>query len=344
MTWHKEIWTYLIVTLVTVLIWAWAASETREHKTIPVARVQFVVDEPAKWIIDPPTVSVSLNIEGTKLSVQRISDLLRQPIRLTVPMKPGKVMLDLTEAARDSDAVKQSGATVVSCEPATIELELDQVDRITAPVKPTLPGVTPEGEITVEPREAVVSLPHSLRQRLPQDFAIEAFVDRQELDLLQPGMPQSVDAKLRLPEAIAAGSAAGNEVRINPTQAKVKFTIRSRVRETTVDSVRVQTAGPPEDREAYQVEVEPKVLRGVSVLADADLSRQIESGEVPVIAVVHLSSREKEAGIDHKEVSYFEALAPEIDGGTRFVQLSVKPGATMPVINLKITPRAQPAP
>ena len=33
MSWHKEIWTYLIVTLVAVLIWAWAASETRERKT-----------------------------------------------------------------------------------------------------------------------------------------------------------------------------------------------------------------------------------------------------------------------------------------------------------------------
>ena len=340
MTWHREIWTYLIVTLVTVLIWAWAASETREHKIIPAARIQFVVSDAANWNITPAAITLSLNVEGTKLSVQKLTDLLRQPAKITVPANVGHLSIDLAEALRGNDDVRKTGATMVSSDPPLVDIDLDQIDRIQVPVKANLPGVTPEGEITVQPREVSVSLPHALRQRLPQDFAVEAFIDRRELDLLTPGAPQSQEVRLRLPETLSAGS----EVRMNPSKVKVNFTIRSRIRETVIDSVRVQIAGPPEDRDTYRVEIDPKVLRGVMLMADADLSRQIESGEVPVIALLQLSSREKEAMIDHKAVSCFLALVPETNGGTRYEQLGMKPGAETPVISLKITNRAQETP
>lgn len=337
MSWHKEIWTYLIVTLVAVLIWAWAASETRERKTIPSVRVQFYVNsDAANWLIDPPTVSPSLNIEGTKLAVQSLAKELQKPIRIAVAVNAGHLTVNLAEALQQHEAVLKTGATIVSTEPATIDLVLDQVDQVRARVKPVLTGVTPEGEVVAQPADVTVSLPRSIRQRLPQDFTVEAFVERGSLDQLDPGVPQSLDnVSLRLPEILGLA----DNVRITPAKVKLAFTIRSRIRETTVESVRVQIGGPVEDRDSFVVEVDPKVLRNVTVLADADLSKDIESGEVPVIAIIHLSSREKESMVAAKPVSMFVALIPEMDGGTRYEQLKVKPGATMPVISLRITPR-----
>jgi hypothetical protein len=336
--WHKEIWTYLIVTLVAVLIWAWAASETRERKQIPSAKVQFVVTDPSNWLVSPGSASIALNVEGSKVSVQKLTSLLRQPISVTVPVKIGRQTIDLVQQLRQNEDIMAAGATIVSTDPERVDIELDQLERIPALVKHNLPGVTPEGEVTVQPREVTVTLPSSLRQRLPQDFAVEAFVDRTQLDAIQPGEPQSLEVALRLPSTIAGGS----DVRMNPAKALVNFTIRSRIRETKVDSVRVQIAGPPEDREGFEIEVEPKVLRDVTVLANADLSRQIESGEAPVIAVLHLSSREKEAMIEQKAVSYFLAAISEADGVMRYEQLDTKPGSEMPVVNLTITRRATP--
>jgi hypothetical protein len=341
MAWHKEIWTYLIVTLVAVLIWAWAASETRERKSIPAATLRLVTSS-SDWTIAPASTAVQVNVEGPAVAVQRIERLLRRAVEIPLSATAGRQSLDVAGALRKLDAVAETGANIISADPAVIDVDLDEIDRITAPVKASLPGVITDGEPVVQPREVQVSLPRALRQQLRGDFAVEAFLDRSQLDGLIPGEPQVKEARLRLPET--SGIASGENVRLNPQVATVRFTIRSRVRETRVDSVRVQVAGPVEDRDAYHIEVDPKVLRGVTLLADADLSRQIEAGDVPVIAFVHLSSREKEAMIESKPVSWFEALAPEIDGETRFERLRLPEGAEMPVIKLKVTPREPEAP
>ena len=197
--------------------------------------------------------------------------------------------------------------------------------------------MTPEGEIVIQPRQVNVSLPQSVRRNLREDLSVEAFIDRSVLDGLVPGEPTTLDATLRFPETLAVGP----DARITPSKVKITFTIRSRIRETTVDSVRVQVLHASEDP-SFEVEVDPKVLRNVTVLADSDLSRQIEAGDVPVVAVVHLRSSEKEALIDRKAVSFFQAQIQDADGSWRYVQLGVKPGTSMPVINLRITNRTAP--
>jgi hypothetical protein len=337
MPWHKEIWTYLIVTLVAVLIWAWAASETREKKSLTAPAVRFTTTNAKDWRIAPSETALQVSVEGPAVAVQEIERLLRRPVDISITAAAGRQSIDLVSELRELEAIRQTGATIVATDPPAIDVDVDQVDRIMAPVKANLPGVTTDGEVVVQPREVSVALPHSLRQQLRADFYVEAFLDRSQLDGLVPGEPQVKEARLRLPESAAIADA--EQIRISPSVATVRFTIRSRVRETRVDSVRVQVAGPVEDRDAYHIEVDPKVLRGVTLLADADLSRQIEAGEVPVIAFVHLSSREKEAMIESKAVSWFEALAPLVEGGTRFERLRVPPGAVMPEIKLKITPR-----
>ena len=146
MSWHKEIWTYLIVTLVAVLIWAWAASETRERKTIQSATVLFIADRSAgEFIFNPPNARPSLNVEGTKLSVQKLSDRLRQPLELKVPVNTPDRTLDLAEHLRMHEDVVATGATIVSADPATVDLALDQIERVTAAVKPVLPRRDPRG-------------------------------------------------------------------------------------------------------------------------------------------------------------------------------------------------------
>lgn len=335
MVWHKEIWTYLIVTLVAVLIWAWAASETREQRTISSAKVQFEVRaDPGNWLIEPASVAPSVVVEGTKLSVQALANLLRKPINIAVPVNVSRYSRDLAELLREQESIIATGAAIVSTEPASIDLALDQIDREPILVKPILPGVTAEGEIVAQPNVVTVSMPHSLKQRLPQDFQVEAFMPASQLEQLERGEPQSLEVRLRMPEAFAAEP----NVRISPASVRLNFTIRSRIRETKVESARVLIDSAAENLDAYTIEVEPKLLRGLTVEADADLSRRIEAGEVPVVAIVHLRSSEVEAQIDHKSVSYFMAHVPNGDGVT-YEKLGVKPGTSLPVINLKITRR-----
>lgn len=356
MNFQREIWTYLIVTLVTVLIWFWAAAETRESKTIYFGRVQFTVSDPANWTISPAQQALTMNIEGSTLAIQNAEAVARDALIAEVRPMEGVQSVDLAQALRNNLKLRETGVTIQTVEPALVEISLDRIERSMAAVKPVLPGVTAVEEIVADPAEVEVAMPRALRQRYPKDLVIEAVADRAELERLVPGVPVSVDARVRLPEAVSVagpgssstganpsggGGGSGGGVMITPAKVKLSFTIRSRTRETKLDTVRVQIAGPPEDRDAYIVEVEPLQLRDVHITTDADLMRRIESNEVPVVAVVHLSALEKENRITSKPISYFVALVPEGRGSTKgvIVNATIGESTQMPLINLKITDR-----
>lgn len=333
---RKEIWTYLIVTVVTVLIWFWAAGETREQKTINYGRVQFTL--PPDWRVKPSEQAVTVVVEGSKFSIQNAESVLRRPVKLSLPATTGRQAVDIVERLRHVDELRSTGVTIRSAEPLTIEVEVDEVQRFSAQVKAVLPSVITEGEVRINPPEVTLAIPSQLRQNFPADLTVEAPVDRSDLDRMAPGVQQTLDVKLRLPEEFGLSS----DVLMLPAKVKLTFAIRSRTRETRLDSVRVQLAGPPEDRDMYQVEIDPKQLRDVTISADADLIRRIEAKEVPVVAVLHVSSREKEAKIESKRISYFMALVPEPSGtkGTQVTAVKIGENAEAPEINLKITDRA----
>lgn len=116
---------------------------------------------------------------------------------------------------------------------------------------------------------------------------------------------------------------------------------RQRVRTTTLASVPVQLVGAPQDDDEYVVEVEPSHLSNFTISADATLIQQIEAGDVPVTAVLHLNPHEIEARIKFKRISYFMALVSEPNEATRGVQVNAKSGeaADLPIVNLNIQKR-----
>lgn len=341
MSLRNELWTFLIVTVVAALIWLWAAGETRDKHVINFARVQFVVPEPSDWDVEPKERPlISLIVEGTQIAVQSAEGLLRRPLKLNLPPVPGRLSIDTLERLRQHEELAGTGVTVVSVEPATLEVDLQRIEERPARIKAVLPGVTTEGEVMAQPVEVQVAMPERYWHNV-QNLHVEAYVDRSELDRREPGVKHTIESvPLRVPESVAPAG----EVSISPPTARLTFTIRSRTREVRLDSVRVQLASPPEDRELYVVEVEPKQLENVTITADADLVRRIESRDesdrATVVAVVHLGSREQEQGIESKRVSYFLALVP--DRGTvrgEVVKARVGESTEPPLIKLRITRR-----
>ena len=98
-------------------------------------------------------------------------------------------------------------------------------------------------------------------------------------------------------------------------------------------------AGPPEDHDEYTVEIDEKdrSLADVTIKADGSLIRQIDQGKATVVALVHLSSSEKERRIESKPVTCFMALQP--DGNGSIVAAEINGSNESPVIHLRITER-----
>ncbi|UCD76354.1 MAG: hypothetical protein JSV91_05400 [Phycisphaerales bacterium] len=303
---NTEIWTILIVTVVTALIWAWAATETREEKDV-YGTVRFTIeDDTTQWLIDPDEHAPSVTLEGSTMAIQRAEQILRAGLDLEIDRRgPGHHTIDLASALQEQELIAETGVTVAATEPAVVSVDLDRIVKVPAArVDPKLPGVQVTG-LEIDQTEVMISMPSLLRGLHPGDLVVEAFVDAAQLQGLPPDSEHKLDATVRLPQAGLQNHAA---VTVTPPTVEVTFTIVSRTRELALDSVRVQVAGSPENYREYVVELAEQTLRDVTIEADADLIRRIEAQSMYVAAVVHLSLADMEQGLSEKAVTYFLAL------------------------------------
>ena len=151
-------------------------------------------------------------------------------------------------------------------------------------------------------------------------------------------MRHTVDAQLRLP----AKYGVTGPVRIDPPSATIQFTVKSRIKELTLPTVRVQIAGPPEDNDEFAVQIEDNTLTGVTIKAPAEVIRQVERNQAVVVALLHLSQKEKELGIKSKPVTCFMVL-PREDNPTfaaTLVQAEINGSSAPPVVRMTIRARA----
>ncbi len=339
---RSEVWTYFIVTAVAMFIWFWAAVETRENDNVSF-HVYFAPSKPAEWVLRPRNLpetgylTVTVELEGSRFSLQRARELDR--IRLIqdieLPSDSGSHQVNLVDALMKHELLLDTGVRVHSAKPKSIELTIDKLVTVTASIRPVLPQLETEGPIEVKPTEAEVTLPSRLRESLGYDLVVEARVSKARLDELEPGEERKLLAGLHLP----ATTGDFGPVTIKPNSATITLTVRSRIRETTLPTVRVQIGGPPEDQLEYIVEIDEqdKQLRDVTIRADAALISQIERRDVKVVALLHLTTSDKDQRIESKPISCFMAV-PDV-GTATIVQAEVAGSAPLPIIHFRVIER-----
>jgi len=338
---RNEIWTYVIVTALTLLIWFWAAGETREEVMIYPA-LRFELPDTGQWTVSQPEMTVSVRVEGSKRATQRATTDL--PRRLSIAIPPpddtGRVDLDLARELRQQAELRGTGVSVISVKPPIASLVIDEIVEVKAPVSLTLEGVQTEGEPVVEPREVTVKLPKRLLAA-HESLIVEANVGQTfSLSSFEPGRAHTIpNVPLRLPESLR--NVAG--VSMTPNIARVTFNIRSRIQTITLNDVRVQVSSDPRNFAEYEIEVleSDNVLTDVRVSAESDLIRQIEEGSAKVAAIVQLTTRDLEEQIESKRVTYYRAVISvpnQPDRGT-IVTADVGEGSEQPMIRLRIARR-----
>lgn len=335
-----ELWNILLVIIITLLVWTWAASETREQRAF-YPKIHFVAPEPDKWIVQPEEVSLNnLVLEGAPLALENAARLLKQPLEFTLgsgglpPAGDESATIDMASVIADYPPFRETGARVITAEPAVIELETDRMTRVSVPIRANLAGIETQGEISISPPEATLRMPGRVRNT-SQDLTIDATIEPWQLGTLVPGEEYTVNAVLRPPQPLADR----DDVDMITRTATITFTARSRIEEYTLDAVRVQIQSPPEDFEEYRVIVDEadRVLRNVTVQGESDLIDQIADGTVKVMAVVQLSTQDKDNRIERKTLSSFQAIYP--DGRVRTIEALVDGSAEQPTIHFTIEER-----
>ncbi|MHC5023175.1 MAG: YbbR-like domain-containing protein [Planctomycetota bacterium] len=331
-----------LVTIVTLFIWMWAAGETREQRNVSV-RLLFTAPEADRWDVQTDQDYVQLLVEGSALALQEATRLTSQPIVLTlgkdnVPNEPGDHRMDVEAVLGRHQAFRNSGLTILRSEPATIAFSLDEIVAVDADVLVRTPGIQTDGEPEVDPAVVKIAMPRRMReQRFPGDLTVEAVINSSRIGRMQPGQEKSREVRVRLPDGMT-----GSSVRVVPTSVTVTFRIRSSIREHSLETVRVQLAGPSQSLEEYVVQLDPTVLRGVRISADAELIRKLESGEATVVAIVHVKHGDMEQGRESKPISYLMALTLDDTDPLNGTHVSLVEGAPpLPDVGLSIQRRGE---
>ncbi|MHC5113501.1 MAG: YbbR-like domain-containing protein [Planctomycetota bacterium] len=328
---RTDIWSYLLITAVTVLIWSLAASKTREDATLRM-RTEFQVTDTAQWLIRPDTITVTISAEGSRRAIANAEVIKR--LTLDVPAASGVQTVDVVDLIVNHPSIEETGISVLSVDPDEIELDLDEM--VEAPARVVLdriPGVETESRPEVSPPEVTVTVPAGLLQDGTRSITLQPVISERSVDALEPGVRHTLEnVPLRAPSWITGVG----PLQAEPNEVRVSFTLRSQIVNAVPPvPVRVQLAGSPEDE--YRVEMEPKLLRDVEVTVPADLGAQITAGDVKVFAIVYLKTSEKEASLESKPVTFFVAVRP--DGTGEIVSARVAGSDAPPEIKLTITER-----
>lgn len=325
----------LFVTVLAVLIWIWAATQTEDERNISTT-LHFKAPEGSTSTITPDSKPVRLTFKGPRASLNTVEEICAQGIVIAVAADDGDITIDVNSRMNANDGIRVSGAEVISSDPSSLTVNIQTLVSVNAAVEPVLPSVTVSGDVTVDPSTVTLQIPKSVRNELPEVISVSAVLSEQVLEQLQPGVVHTRSASIRLPESLE-----GKGVIVEPNRVSLSFKIQSKTDKTVLPQVRVLIAGPAEDYAAFKVSLPVKIIPNVTIEADKAIISSIVSGDITVFAIVRLASRDMEQRIESKHVTTFLAMLG--DGTGQQVIATVEDPAVLDVA-LNIEPVALVAP
>ena len=307
---RDQILNFVAVTLVALLIWIWAAGETRETQTA-FLELNFTGPTNDSMRISPKELPpIRMYLRGPRRALEDAIDRLRKPITLIagtlgVPSDAGSHELDLTTIGQNLIDDMGLPVSVTGSDPTDATISIEPLTTVTVAVDPVLPkGVRTSGRIEVKPETATIVVPASLANS--DDLRLEAQLSASDLEGRQTGRRHELEIPLSLP---ASSTASDSIVKINPRTVEVRLTLDANETELALSTpVPVQIAGPPSELESMLVEIDPDdaFLRNVVLRGPAETIGRLEANNAAsggIIAFVHLTSDDLLKRITEKSVT-----------------------------------------
>lgn len=264
----SKIKTFAVVTLVTVLIWMYAESESRRVvdllATIHLPRE--VAGGRIAWAPDAGEhFEISLQLDGTTAAIDELRQLVtREGLDLSqcdnFPSAAGDYIANLRSYLRTHPALRRRGVDVVTTNPESITIEIDEAERRTMQiVLPELPGVQIESPRFDPPSATIV---------LPSQFADRLAGTRLVADILPSQVAAPPGSNVTIPgaELQLQGDNLPPIYSIEPPAATVSLVIRAQTRSHVVPTVPVHLRAPPSVLQEWDIQFDgPAFLTEVEI-------------------------------------------------------------------------------
>lgn len=335
----QAIKTFVLVTIVTLLIWVYAESESLRTEDVAAA-VGFSPPHPdgrAAWLVGSPdrtSVEIKLRLEGATAAIAALRSQLHSAILLTpgveLPQEAAEHSIDLRTALRANSLFARSGVTIAEVTPATLIVRVDEMTTRQLPVRVELPpGTETVGPPDIQPGLVTITLPSALGPIGGEP--VLATLDRSSLAPLTPGRLERIPGVPLQPPAAIRGQPL---VTMDPKVATVTITLRDKTASLDLPTVPVQIKISPVVFAEWEVDIpqDGRFLRNVRVTGPSDLIAQVRDGKLPVIAYVSLTPEDLTKGAATgnitKEVTFSDLPAPsnplKFETEDRMVKVSIQ--------------------
>ncbi|MEX2670681.1 MAG: hypothetical protein WD294_01085 [Phycisphaeraceae bacterium] len=292
MNWARHIQDYLLVTLITALVWLYAEGRNVQTWLASSVSVRVVLPSDDLVVVRQQPERFSMQFKGARSELDQVRRGVGSGIALELDhIETGEVSIAMSEHVPNARPISGLNVNVTSVDPPTMLLEIDRlVSRDVVTVFRPRDVQLVEESLSIEPARVTVTLPEGRLADLPQSgdqlqLRVEPVVP---IRLLPAGQQQTVRGRVQLPPELADDP----HVKIEPEEVQVTFTIDTKDDVVTLPSVPVWIMAPPSDLERYDVvlDEESRVLRDVRVSGPSELIQRVRDGSLRVVATLRLGS------------------------------------------------------
>lgn len=287
----SSITTFVMVTVISILVWIYAESRTIRTSSIDVNVVVVPNGDPLFQVTPEQPQHVRLTLKASGAGVAAVEQrALKAPIRIVLKEVEGvraitHQTLSLREDIEAALLLNEQGVTLVDIQPKALDLTLTPIDSVRRPVKFLDPYDLAEADVKLRPNEVEVRAPApSSRQLSVADPVVR--LTPELIENLEPGKSVEID----LPVDVQ-GSWGGRGFSIRPATVRATLVITRRVETLKLSKVPIVLQLRPEDAGKYRVSIEngAEAFSGVKVSGPAELVERVRKLPDQVTAVVRLT-------------------------------------------------------
>lgn len=272
--------TFAWVAPLTILIWVYAEREqvVAREETIPIAVKS---TDPNRIVsLRPGDESIVALIEGPRLAVDRVRELVTTPGKGPVVQiefdgrgyKSGEwAPLDTERYVGDSSIFKNRGVTVRDCKPRTLQILVDDLVEREVEVRVPADVTNLAGPPAFEPRTVRVRGPKAKLEDPRDPLVVVAELSGRE-EILTPGPKDIAAVPVR-------ASINGPAIQISPNTVRATIDVSQKEEKFQIASMPIFLSAPQSLRKEYRVEAPPNVSN-ITVIGPHDQIEQLRSGAI----------------------------------------------------------------
>ena len=284
--------TFMWVAPLTILIWVYAEREqvVQKEETIPIAVKS---TDPNRIVsLRPGDESIVATIEGPRLAVDRVRELVTTPGKGPVVQiefdgrgyKSGEwAPLDTERYVGDSPIFKNRGVTIRDCKPRTLQVFVDELIEKNVEVRVPSDVTNLAGPPAFEPRMVRVRGPKAKLEDPREPLIITAELSGRE-EIQTPGPKDIAAVPLR-------SSISDASIQIFPNTVRATIDVSQQEEKFAIASMPIWHCVPTGLLNQYRVEAPPNIPN-ITVIGPHDQIQLLQRGEYRPKAILEMTAED----------------------------------------------------